>query len=68
MQFGELVKAKGYTLRTLSAAAGVSYRSLEQYSSGRYPWRNARAYLIVPVADALGVHPRDLMALDHPPE
>lgn len=64
MRFNELIWRKGYTVASLAEKAGVNPRSLEQYSSGRYPLRNARAYFIVAIADALDVHPRDLIALD----
>lgn len=64
MRFNELIRHKGYTVASLAEKAGVNPRSLEQYSSGRYPLRNARAYFIVAIADALDVHPRDLIALD----
>lgn len=52
------------TLQSLAIASGISLRSLEQYSSGRYPWSNARAKLIIAVADTLRIHPRDLIAID----
>ena len=64
MRFNELIRAKGFTVESLAEKAGVNPRSLEQYSSGRYPLRNARAYFIVAIADALEMHPRDLIALD----
>ena len=64
MRFNELIRSKGFTVPSLAEKAGVSPRSLEQYSSGRYPLRNSRAYFIVAVADALGMHPRELLELD----
>jgi transcriptional regulator with XRE-family HTH domain len=65
MRFNELIRAKGFTVESLAKKAEVNPRSLEQYSSGRYPLKNARAYFIVAIADALEVHPRDLIALDN---
>lgn len=65
MDFQTLMHDKGFSsVRALADAAGVNARSLEQYSSGRCLWSNARASMIVPVADALGIHPRDLIAFD----
>lgn len=65
MRFNEFIRSKGFTVASLAEKAKVSPRSLEQYSSGRYPLKNARAYFIVAIADALEVHPRDLLALDN---
>ena len=64
MRFNDVIKSKGFTIASLAAKANVNPRSLEQYSTGRYPLRNARAYFVVAVADALDMHPRDLIALD----
>lgn len=64
MKFNELIKSKGFTVASLADKAGVSARSLEQYSSGRYPLKNSRAHFIVAVADALGMHPKELLKLD----
>jgi transcriptional regulator with XRE-family HTH domain len=64
VRFNELIRDKDYTIESLAKKAGVNPRSLEQYSSGRYSLRNARAYIIVAIADALKMHPRDLIALD----
>lgn len=65
MDFQTLMHDKGFpSVRALADAAGVNPRSLEQYSSGRCAWANARASMIVPVADALGIHPRVLIAFD----
>lgn len=65
MRFNEFMRSKGFTVASLAEKAKVSARSLEQYSSGRYPLKNARAHFIVAIADALEVHPRDLLALDN---
>lgn len=61
----EYMNAAGISsVRELATRSGVSRRSLEQYSCGRYPWSNARGKLLVAVADALGIHPRKLIELD----
>lgn len=65
MDFQSFIHDKGFSsVRALADAAGVNARSLEQYSTGRCLWANARAAMIVPVADALGVHPRELLEFD----
>lgn len=64
MRFNEYIQAKGYTVKSLADAAGVSARSLEQYSTGRYPLKNARAWFIVAVADALETTPKELIEMD----
>lgn len=64
MNFSEFIRQRGFTIRSLAEASGVSARSLEQYSSGRYPLRNARAWLIVALAKALETTPEYLLTLD----
>lgn len=64
MNFDEYLRSKGFTVRSLAKKAGVSHRTLEQYSSGRYPLKNARAWLIVALADALDATPKELISLD----
>lgn len=61
MTFSDFIRARGFTVKSLADAAGVSARSLEQYSSGRYPIKNARAWFAVAVADALGVTVGELL-------
>lgn len=63
--FSDYIYKRGYTIKSLSAAAGVSTHSLEQYTSGRYPLKNARAWLIVALADALGTTEKELISLDY---
>ena len=60
----ECIRAKGHTVKSIAAAAGVSTRSLEQYTTGRYPLRNSRAWLIVALAKALETTPEQLLMLD----
>lgn len=64
MTFNEFIRSKGFTVKSLAEAAGVSARSLEQYSSGRYPLRNARAWFIVAIAKPLETTVEYLLALD----
>ncbi len=64
MKFSEFIQQRGFTIRSLSEASGVSARSLEQYSSGRYPLKNARAWVIVAIAKALETTPEYLLTLD----
>lgn len=64
MTFIEYIRSKGFTVKSLAAAAGVSARSLEQYATGRYPLRNARAWFIVAVARALDTTTEYLLTLD----
>lgn len=60
----ESIKSQGYTVKTLAAAANVSPRSLEEYTTGRKPLRNARAWMIVALAKALDTTPEYLLTLE----
>lgn len=64
MNFSEFIRQRGFTIRSLAEASGISARSLEQYSSGRYPLKNARAWVIVAIAKALETTPEYLLTLD----
>lgn len=64
MKFNEFIQLKGFTIKSLADAAGVSPRSLEQYSSGRYPLKNARLWFAVKVAKALDTTAEYLYSLD----
>ena len=64
MKFNEYIQSKGFTIKSLADAAGVSSRTLEQYSSGRYPLKNARAWFIVAIADVLETTPKFLLSLE----
>lgn len=64
MTFIEYIHLKGHTVKSLAETAGISVRSLEKYSSGRYPLRNARAWMIVALAKALDSTPECLLTLD----
>lgn len=64
MKFNEFIQSKGFTIKSLAAAAGVSDRSLEQYSSGRYPLKNARFWFAMKIARALEITAEQLYELD----
>lgn len=64
MKFGEYVRSKGHTAKSLADAAGISIRTMEGYTTGRFPLRNARAWLIVALADVLGTTPKELISMD----
>lgn len=64
MTFHEFIRQKGYTVKSLAEAAGVSPRSLEQYSTGRYPWSNARLWFAAAVAKALEIPVEKLLEFD----
>lgn len=59
----EYIQSRGHTVRSLADAAGVSQRSLEQYTTGRYPLKNSRAWMIVALAKALDTTPEQLLSL-----
>lgn len=61
MKLQELRKAKGMTRAELERVAGIRPRGLESYETG---FRNPNKMALdtaVKVADALGVHPRELL-------
>ena len=55
MTFADYIYSHGYTVRSLATKAGVNHRTLEGYSSGRFPWKNARVWFAVKVAQALDI-------------
>lgn len=56
-----LMRERNLTAANLSELSKVSKRTIEQYTSGRYDLGNARSHITIALADALGVHPRDLI-------
>lgn len=64
MKFNEFIQSQGFTIKSLAEAAGVSARSLEQYSSGRYPFRNARLWFAEAIAETLEISTKKLMEFD----
>lgn len=64
MTFGEYARTKGHTAKSLAEATGISVRTMEGYTTGRFPLKNARAWLIVALADVLETTPKELIAMD----
>lgn len=64
MTFGEFMRAKGHTAKSLAEAVGVNVRTMEGYTTGRFPLKNSKAWLIVALADVLETTPKDLLTLD----
>lgn len=61
MKLNDLLKQRNLTAQALSDLSGVSRRTIEQYMSGRRIIGNAQAHIVIDIADALQVHPRDLI-------
>ena len=61
MRLKEIMLAKGVTVKKLSELSGVSPRTIEQYTCGRAVLRNARAHIVISLAEALDVPPKDLI-------
>lgn len=61
----DYIQSKGHTVNSLASSAGVSARSLEHYTTGQRPLRNARAWFIVALAKALDTTPEYLLTLDN---
>ena len=57
----KIMKDKGLTIIDLSLESGVPWRTIELYHQGRRDLGQARARAVLDLADALGVHPRDLL-------
>ena len=66
MTFLEFVNCKGYSIPQIAKKAGINHRALYEYTYGRHTLENMRAGMIVPLAEALGVMPKELLALDKP--
>ena len=64
MTFAEYIYSNGYTVRSLAKKAGVNHRTLEGYSSGRFPWGNSRLWFASKVAQALEISPDKLMEFE----
>ena len=64
MRFGDYIRAKGFTARSLSEAAGVNVRSLENYTTGRLPLKNMTLTFAGKLAKALKFHAEDLLQFD----
>lgn len=53
--------AAGMSLRDLSAASGVNYRQIQRVELGEAAAGNLTGQNLLALADALGVHPRELI-------
>lgn len=62
MSLRDLAQSQGLSVPALSKLSGVSPRAIEEYMSGRRSISNAQAHIVIALADALHVHPRDLIA------
>ena len=60
-----LMHERGITLKALGDQSGVAWKTIRDYTQGRHKTYTAQAYIILRLADALGVHPRDIV--DDPP-
>ena len=60
-KLSNLLKDHQMTIQALSNATGISRRTLEAYTSGRRNLANAQAHLVIEIADALNIHPKDLI-------
>lgn len=64
MDFLDYIRVKGFTTKSLAEKSGVSVRSLECYTSGRFKWRNARLWFAEAVAEQLEITTKKLMDFD----
>lgn len=64
MKFVDYIRRKGFTTKSLAEKSGVSVRSLECYTSGRFKWRNARLWFAEAIADTLEISTKTLMGFD----
>ena len=52
---------RGISLKQLGDMSGVSWRTIQSYYQGQRSLSRAHASLVIALADALGVHPRELI-------
>ena len=64
MKFGEYIREKGYTAKSLAEKMGVSVRTMEGYTTGRFSLKSARALFVDQLADVLGTTSKELIRLD----
>ena len=64
MTFGEYIRGKGFTANSLAQSAGVSRRSVENYTTGRRAIKNMTLELAGKIAKALDLHAEDLLKFD----
>lgn len=56
-----ILAERNMTLKQLAGLSGVSKRTLDPYLSGKAEWKNARASILLSVADALEIDPHALV-------
>ncbi len=64
MRFGEYVRSKGHTAKSLAEAVGISVRTMEGYTTGRFSLKSARALFVLNVAKVLETNVEYLLSLD----
>lgn len=64
MTFGEYIRGKGFTAKSLAQSARISNRSLENYTTGRRAIKNMTLELAGKIAKALDLHAEDLLRFD----
>lgn len=64
MKFGEYVRSKGHTAKSLAEAVGISIRTMEGYTTGRFSLKQARALLVWNIAGTLGTTVEYILSLD----
>ena len=57
----EALKAKGWTVQRLADETGVNKRTIDKYMTGERPLPRAEAANVIKIADALDIHPRELI-------
>lgn len=60
----ELRKKRGLTFQALSDLSGIPLKTLQRYEAGTCKLENMTLINAVKLADALGVHPRELLKGD----
>ena len=59
--FAKLRRKKGVTQPALAKASGVNIRAIQKFESGERNIETASLAVALKIADALGVHPRELI-------
>lgn len=61
MNIKEIRQAKGITRIQLEKMAGLTPRAIEPYEQGRRRQNGMSLDVAIKIADALGIHPRELL-------
>ena len=64
-KLANLMRERGVTVKALGDLSGISWRTIENLYQGRRKTYNAQAYIVLELAEALGVHPAEIV--DDPP-